>query len=194
MPQKKTSKAKNEPIVLSGSVFLDGILAEDHPRARMPLQLRVGDIRLHNVNKPGERPRFGETITFSGFIRACVWDGKRFRSLLLRKRAACESTYVGPVARRERSMAVLRFLSNNLVRRTAEWSVDGKGYVVGYTATVAPAPEPAPEAEPKPVPEAEPKPEAPATTTAHPARMPVPRRRRRKAADENQLPLFDNLK
>jgi len=129
MTKRKTAAPSNEPIVLSGSVLLDGILAEDHPRARMPAKLEVGDIKLHNVNKPGERPRFGEKVTFSGFIVANVWNGKRFRRLLLRKLGAVESTYIGPVARRERSIAVLRHLST-LVRRQTVWFADDKGYEV----------------------------------------------------------------
>jgi hypothetical protein len=129
MTKRKAAAPSNEPIVLSGSVFLDGILAEDHPRARMPAKLNVGDIRLHNINKPGERLRFGEKVTFSGFIVANVWNGKRFRRLLLRKLGAVESTYVGPVARRERSIAVLRHLST-LVRRQTVWFADDSGYEV----------------------------------------------------------------
>ncbi|MBU6452461.1 MAG: hypothetical protein KGS72_11820 [Cyanobacteria bacterium REEB67] len=146
MTQRKAAQPKNEPIVLSGSVFLDGILAEDIPRARMPARLNVGDIRLHNVNKPGERPRFGEKVTFSGFIVAGIWDGKKFRRLLLRKLGAVESTYVGPVARRERSMVVLRYLST-LVRRQAVWFAEDSGYEVTRTVVTtssAPAADVAP--------------------------------------------------
>jgi hypothetical protein len=129
MTQRKTAKPKNEPIVLSGSVFLDGILAEDYPRARMPAELAVGDIRLNNVNKRGERLRFGETVTYSGFIVANVYDGKRFRRLLLRKLGAVESTYVGPAARRERAVALMRHLAT-LVRRQAFWFAQDSGYAV----------------------------------------------------------------
>jgi len=129
MTQRKTAQPKNEPIVLSGSVFLDGILTEDNTRARMPARLEIGDIRLHNVNRPGERPRFGETIKFSGYIVASVWNGKKFRKLLLRKLGAIESTYVGPAARRERAVALMRHLST-LVRRQAFWFAQDSGYAV----------------------------------------------------------------
>ncbi|MDR3616610.1 MAG: hypothetical protein P4L53_23825 [Candidatus Obscuribacterales bacterium] len=138
MTQRKNATPTNEPIVLSGSVFLDGILAEDNPRARMPARLEVGDIRLHNVNKPGERPRFGEKVTFSGFIVASVWNGKKFRRFLLRKRGAIEPTYVGPAARRERAVALMSHLST-LVRRQAFWYSQDSGYEVPRDGIPLPA-------------------------------------------------------
>jgi hypothetical protein len=219
MTQRKTATPKNEPIVLSGCVFLDGILAEDNPRARMPAKLEVGDIRLHNVNKPGERPRFGEKVTFSGFIVANVWDGKKFRKLLLRKRGAVESTYVGPAARRERAVALMRHLST-LVRRQAFWYAQDSGYEVPRDGVPVPADTIVRPAASKPAPTVVAAIPAPQAVTATPAatapadvavsvtvkvevagrtvvaamtaqHASVRQRRRRKvAADENQLPLF----
>jgi hypothetical protein len=122
-------KVKNEPIVLSGRVYLDGILADDLSSLALPAKLMVGDIKLHNVLKGGSRPRFGQTVSFSGFIVANVYDGKRFRRLLLRKLGAVESTYVGPVERRERSANIVRYL-RTLVRRQAVWFAADHGYEV----------------------------------------------------------------
>lgn len=200
-------KVKNEPIVLSGRVYLDGILADDLSSLALPAKLMVGDIKLHNVLKQGSRPRFGQTVSFSGFIVANVYDGKRFRRLLLRKLGAVESTYVGPVERRERSANIVRYL-RTLVRRQAVWFATDHGYEVTRNTVAAPAP--VPQAEAKPVvakPAAAPKPVAVPVTAApvtveakqeqerssaptH-TRVPVKRRRTRKTkVDSNQLPLF----
>jgi len=122
-------KSKNEPIVLSGRVYLDGILAQDNIHLALPRVLMVGDIKLHNVNKDGKRQRFGQTITYTGFIVATIYDGKSFRRLLLRKLGAVESTHTGPVARRETASNIVRYL-RTLVRRQAEWFADESGYAV----------------------------------------------------------------
>jgi hypothetical protein len=76
-------KQPNQPIVLSGRVFFDGFLAEVTEAGRTagasrPAVLLPGDIKLHNVNKGGTRPRFGQDVSFDGFISAGVYDGKRF--------------------------------------------------------------------------------------------------------------------
>jgi len=199
-------KVKNEPIVLSGRVYLDGILADDLSSLALPARLMVGDIKLHNVRKSGNRPRFGQTVTFSGFIVANIYDGKRFRRLLLRKLGAVESTYVGPVERRERSANIVRYL-RTLVRRQAIWFAADSGYEVTRN-TVAPTPQP----EPKPVAtqpvapsRAESQTAANATVAAAtaanthgrtivPARVARRRRSGGKKVDENQLPLFTDLK
>jgi hypothetical protein len=190
MTQRKTAQPKNEPIVLSGSVFLNGILAEDNPRAGMPAKLEVGDIRLHNVNKLGERPRFGEKVTFSGFIVASVWNGKKFRKLLLRKRGAVESTYEGPVARRERAIALMRHLAT-LVRRQAVWFPQDSGYEVPRDSSVMPSDTAATPVTSKPASTIVAATPAPQAVASPPAASAARQRRRRKvAADKNQLSLF----
>jgi hypothetical protein len=198
-------KVKNEPIVLSGRVYLDGILADDLSHLALPARLMVGDIKLHNVPKSGNRPRFGQTVTFSGFIVANVYDGKRFRRLLLRKLGAVESTYVGPVERRERSANIVRYL-RTLVRRQAIWFAADSGYEVTRN-TVAQEPQQAPQpvtAVPAPQGKTESRPvstapvnAAPTSASTHirtivPTRT-VKRRTRAKKHDANQLPLFTNL-
>jgi hypothetical protein len=200
-------KVKNEPIVLSGRVYLDGILADDLSSLALPAKLLPGDIKLHNVLKPGNRQRFGQTVSFSGFIVANVYDGKRFRRLLLRKLGAVESTYVGPVARRERSANIVRYL-RTLVRRQAVWFAEDSGYEVTRNTVAA-----APQQDTKPVaaqsaPPAkavsQPVTTAPVTAATTAATAPVTahgthgrtivparrRRRRAKPVDENQLVLF----
>lgn len=225
MATRKPAAPNNEPIVLSGCVFLDGILAEDNPRLRMPAKLNVGDIKLHNVNRAGERPRFGAKVEFAGFIVASVWNGKKFRRLLLRQRAAIESTYVGPVGRRERAVAVLRHLST-LVRREVIWYARDSGYEAPHNGAVMPPPEATPAVQTKTPATAQTAPlavtqsqpvtpaisVAPAPATAVSVTVTVDvkrdgettvrttteaqhvvarqRRRRKSAADQNQLPLF----
>jgi len=142
-------KSKNEPIVLSGRVYLDGILAQDNAHFALPAVLMVGDIKLHNVNREGKRQRFGQTISYTGFIVAGVYDGKRFRKLLLRKLAAVESTHTGPVARREAASAVARHL-RTLVRREAVWFANDSGYEVTRVVVQDLAPKPAQKPDPKP--------------------------------------------
>jgi len=209
-------KVKNEPIMLSGRVYLDGILCQDLPSLALPAILLPGDIKVHNVLKPGSRLRFGQTVTFSGFMVANVYDGKRFRRLLLRKRGAVESTYKGTVERRERSAAIVRYL-RTLVRREAVWHVQDKGYEVSYASALSSVEQTKPLAAPasqiasstvvetKTAAVVEPHglaanavvhstataaPNKP-TATAH--RLLARRRRRRKNVCENQLPLFTDL-
>lgn len=136
---KKT--ASNEPIVLSGRVYLDGFVAQEVDRFHLPAQLRRGDIKLHNVNRSGSRPRFGQTISFGGFLAAGIWDGKRWRKLLLRKKAAVEATHTGVVEMRSVAVACVGTLTR-LVGWTAVWFTKDSGYEVAYDAfpgkTVAP--------------------------------------------------------
>ena len=89
--------ALNEPIVLSGRVYLAGFLAQEVSGFDLPATLRAGDIKLHNVPKAGKRQRYGQSVEFSGFFAASIWNGKRFCRLLMRKKAAMDATYMGIV-------------------------------------------------------------------------------------------------
>lgn len=122
-----------EPIVLSGRVYLDGFAVEQVNRFHLPAELRRGDIRLHNVNRSGQRPRFGGVVSFAGFLSACVWDGKGWRKLLLRKKAAMEATHTGVVEMRQRAVECVGALTR-LVGWTAVWSAKDSGYEVDYNA------------------------------------------------------------
>lgn len=149
-------KAINEPIVLSGRVYFEGFLAEVAGFAA-PSTTLVGDIRMHNVNKPGKRSRFGQTVEFSGFYSASVYDGKRWRRLLLRRHAAVDASYVGAIARRDKAHACRSHLLT-LSGRTAVWVKDDSGYEVTYStqstvskaASKAPAQAPAVAKAPQP--------------------------------------------
>lgn len=129
-------KQPNQPIVLSGRVFFDGFLAEVTEAGRTagasaPAVLLPGDIKLHNVNKGGTRQRFGQDVSFDGFISAGVYDGKRFRRLLLRQHAAVDASYQGAIARRDKAHACRRHLLN-LGGKCAVWVDKDSGYMVTY--------------------------------------------------------------
>ncbi|MBS1992990.1 MAG: hypothetical protein JSS83_20875 [Cyanobacteria bacterium SZAS LIN-3] len=195
-------KSKNEPIVLSGRVYLDGILAEDNFQLALPAKLVAGDIKLHNVNREGRRQRYGQTITFTGFIVATVYDGKRFRRLLLRKLGAVESTHTGVVQRRETASSMVRYL-RTLVRRQAVWFAADHGFEVTRTvvaeAPVAPAAAEktvaAPAAVEKSGAEVAAKPAVTAPVPANHGHSLVTRKRRsRRPVNSNQLELFDEKK
>ena len=210
-------KQPNQPIVLSGRVFVDGFLAEvaaagrtagaTRPAVRLP-----GDITLHNVNQGGTRPRFGQDVSFDGFISAGVYDGKCFRRLLLRQHAAVDASYQGAIARRDKAHACRRHLLN-LGGKCAVWVDKDSGYTVTYKdnssrpAAVKPAPVAANPAAEKPTTPAavsaavdlSPAPVAVATSTttaadkpvATPAvHKPVKRRTRRRKVNPNQLDMF----
>ena len=125
-------KATNEPIVLSGRVYFEGFLAEVAGSALPSAEkLLRGDLRLHNVNKPGSRARFGETVEFSGFFSGSVFDGKKWRRLLMRQHAAVDASYVGTIARRDKAQACKRHLAT-LAGKTAVWVEKDSGYAVTY--------------------------------------------------------------
>lgn len=213
-------KQPNQPIVLSGRVFFDGFLAEVTEAGRTagasaPAVLLPGDIKLHNVNKGGTRPRFGQDVSFDGFISAGVYDGKRFRRLLLRQHAAVDASYQGAIARRDKAHACRRHLLN-LAGKCAVWVDKDSGYTVTYKdnssrpAVVKTAPaadKPAPAAN-SPATDKQHKPAAasaivapvvvttstaaaadkPAATPA--VHKPVKRRIRRRKVNPNQLDMF----
>lgn len=197
-------KAINEPIVLSGRVYFEGFLAEVAGFAA-PSSTLVGDIRMHNVNKPGKRSRFGQTVEFSGFYSASVYDGKRWRRLLLRRHAAVDASYVGAIARRDKAVSCRAHLLT-LAGRTAVWVKEDSGYEVTYKSatpkSAVAAPSPA-AAAPKPAVTAKapvadaPQPVVTEKAPVADAKLPCPqcpalkkRRVRRRKPNPNQMELF----
>jgi hypothetical protein len=131
------TKKQNEPIVLSGRVYLAGFLAQEVSGYDLPAVLRVGDIKLHNVQKGGTRQRYGQDVVFSGFFAASIWNGKRFCRLLMRKKAAVDATYLGIVELRSKARACAIDL-RRLIALQADWVAADHGYEVTYTATSHP--------------------------------------------------------
>jgi hypothetical protein len=105
----KKDKALPEPIVLTGRVFLDGFLAQEvgYP---LPALVKLGDLKLHRVAKAGNLQRYGQTVHYSGFLVCSVYDGKRWRRLLLRQRAAVDATYMGLVDMRDKAYRAVGYL------------------------------------------------------------------------------------
>jgi len=129
--------AQNEPIILTGRVYLAGFLAEEVSGYDLPAVLRPGDIKLHNVAKGGSCQRYGEQVIFSGFFAAGVWNGKRFCRLLMRKKAAVDATYVGIVELRSKARACAIDLKR-LIAREAVWVAADHGYEVTHNAASHP--------------------------------------------------------
>lgn len=191
------TKKQNEPIVLSGRVYLAGFLAQEVSGFDLPAALRVGDIKLHNVQKGGTRQRYGQPVVFSGFFAASVWNGKRFCRLLMRKKAAVDATYLGIVELRSKARSCAVDL-RRLIALQADWVDADHGYEVTYTATSHPlAHKPAEKAADKPADKAAEKPaekttgqvEAPAAVAPVNSGAPVAA----VAKTGEQLPLFPDM-
>lgn len=129
--------ALNEPIVLSGRVYLAGFLAQEVSGFDLPATLRAGDIKLHNVPKAGKRQRYGQAVEFSGFFAASIWNGKRFCRLLMRKKAAMDATYMGIVELRSKARTCAIDL-RRLSALQAVWVAADHGYEVTYNASSHP--------------------------------------------------------
>ncbi len=129
--------ALNEPIVLSGRVYLAGFLAQEVSGFDLPATLRAGDIKLHNVPKAGKRQRYGQSVEFSGFFAASIWNGKRFCRLLMRKKAAMDATYMGIVELRSKARTCVLDL-RRLSALQAVWVAADHGYEVTYNASSHP--------------------------------------------------------
>lgn len=141
--------ALNEPIVLSGRVYLAGFLAQEVSGFDLPATLRAGDIKLHNVPKAGKRQRYGQAVEFSGFFAASIWNGKRFCRLLMRKKAAMDATYMGIVELRSKARTCAIDL-RRLSALQAVWVAADHGYEVTYNASSHPLSHSTPQATSQP--------------------------------------------
>jgi len=141
--------ALNEPIVLSGRVYLAGFLAQEVSGFDLPATLRAGDIKLHNVPKAGKRQRYGQSVEFSGFFAASIWNGKRFCRLLMRKKAAMDATYMGIVELRSKARTCAIDL-RRLSALQAVWVAADHGYEVTYNASSHPLSHTTPQATSQP--------------------------------------------
>lgn len=142
--------ALNEPIVLSGRVYLAGFLAQEVSGFDLPATLRAGDIKLHNVPKAGKRQRYGQSVEFSGFFAASIWNGKRFCRLLMRKKAAMDATYMGIVELRSKARTCAIDL-RRLSALQAVWVAADHGYEVTYNASSHPLSHTTPQVTSQPV-------------------------------------------
>lgn len=141
--------ALNEPIILSGRVYLAGFLSQEVSGFDLPATLRAGDIKLHNVPKAGKRQRYGQSVEFSGFFAASIWNGKRFCRLLMRKKAAMDATYMGIVELRSKARTCVIDL-RRLSALQAVWVAADHGYEVTYNASSHPLSHTTPQATSQP--------------------------------------------
>jgi hypothetical protein len=106
-------KKTNEPLALSGRVFVDKLLAYEHPHLKLRESVSIGDIKLLCVAK---RP----SGSYAGFFTAYIFDGKGWRKLALREGAAARSTY-NSVAERLRLLPELVKELRALKGRESTW-------------------------------------------------------------------------
>ena len=119
----KSLAKSNDPIVLSGNVYLDKLLGMEHPQNKLPdtLKLRVGDLKviaLERSHLSGCRGVSGKS--FAGFFAASIYDGQGWRPFFLRHAAKTDSTYDTESQRRARISSCRRSLEG-LIHSTAIW-------------------------------------------------------------------------
>lgn len=136
-------KKQNTPIRLSGRVFVHKLLAQELPRFALDnvRELQDGDVKLIAIPK-------GHGYT--GFIRAYIWQsgkGGGWRNFALRKEAAEEAIYQGPVERESKALRVMMHLKN-IAGSTATF---GKKFYFVHTVAPKPVAAPAPQTADKPV-------------------------------------------
>ncbi|MCC6979552.1 MAG: hypothetical protein IT343_14635 [Candidatus Melainabacteria bacterium] len=103
-------KANNNPIRLSGRVFVDKVLAVKLPYYSLERvsELREGDIKLIAV--PSQKDH-----GYQGFIRAWIWQssgkGGSWRNLAIREKAGTEAIYHGDVLMKEKAREVMNHMA-----------------------------------------------------------------------------------
>jgi len=174
-------KKDNQPIVLSGSVFVDKLLAAEHPSMALPDRVNRGDVKviaLMHSRASGKPTRARVPVQpFAGFFSAYVFDGNQWRKFAIRAAAAKEATYANEGERRSRILNVVAALKK-LRGATAVWG--NRAFEVHNPVTFAHAEPPI-----KPVP--------PPASTAQVAATPSPVTPAAKAArtgKAEQLKLF----
>jgi len=153
-------KANNNPIRLSGRVFVDKVLAVKLPYYSLDRvsELREGDIKLIAV--PSQKDH-----GYQGFIRAWIWQssgkGGSWRNLAIREKAGTEAIYDGDVLMKEKAREVMNHMAA-LAGITATKREKQRYYFVRYDSSrVVPTYNPPAQAKPAPV--------APAAVKADPA-------------------------
>jgi len=109
-------KKTKEPLLISGRVFVDKLLAYERPDLALKRPFKKGDIKLICVPKQHSSGVRG----YSGFFAAYVFDGEGWRKLALRDGAAMKSTY-SSVAERARQLEAVRVALRALEERTSVW-------------------------------------------------------------------------
>lgn len=114
---------QNVPIVLTGRVFVDKLLAAEHPQYSLRSTVRTGDLKLiavQNLAKPKSKSSRAPARPFAGFFAGYVFDGTQWRKFHIRAAAAAEATYTSDGHRREQILACVKVLAA-LKGATAIW-------------------------------------------------------------------------
>jgi hypothetical protein len=126
-------KKDNQPIVLSGRVYVDKLLAAEHPRLALPDRVQRGDLKvialMHSeapAGKPKGTPRQFKRPKplepYSGYFCAYIFDGAQWRKFAIRAVAGVPATYASEGERRSRILGVVEALKG-LRNTTAIWGL-----------------------------------------------------------------------
>lgn len=148
------------PVVLSGRVYVHGVLEDQFRSYRCERKAEVGAMRIHtHLDAEGQarRQRGYCAAGYSGVIRASVFDGKGWRKFML----ALETTpqqrnYANNAERTDRARGVLRILAmlkgKTCIYRDGAFVVNHDVPVLAAQASAPVAQQPAPVlAQPKPL-------------------------------------------
>lgn len=158
------------PVVLTGRVYVQGVLEEGFWHARSPEKPERGDFRLHShLDVAGRKRReAGETKAgFSGILRASLFDGTAWRTFKLAKEASAPCRHFKNGADRDLRAAEMLAKLASLAGFTCNWQ--STAYAVNRAIPPVEIRKAKSETAPPP---------------------PKKRRRRHKPA-KNQLPLFE---
>lgn len=116
-------KDKNQPIALSGRIYVDKFLALKRKDLALPESgVARGDLKINCLSKEADH---------AGFLTAYIFDGKGWRKFSLRDKAAVASTYGSNAELLARISDAYRDLKK-LKGYEAQWG--HKSYVIKVTA------------------------------------------------------------
>lgn len=125
----------NNPVVLTGRVFVHGALEDDFPYLRLSRCPQAGDMRMHaHLDAEGRQKRAcGHCQAgYSGVLRASVYDGRNWRKFMLAPEVDVEDRHFTQFAYRAgKAQLVIRRVSL-LKGMTCSWR-DG-AYVINRLA------------------------------------------------------------
>lgn len=91
-----SASKKTVPVVLTGRVYVHGVLEDGFSHLCTPVKPACGDFRLHSHLDAAGRKRREQGKSqggYSGVLRASLFDGKEWRVFMLAKEASAESRH-----------------------------------------------------------------------------------------------------
>lgn len=183
---------KHATPVLTGVVYVQGVLESDFPRRTVGKNAQSGDLRLHaHLDEKGVRARSRGFCRagYSGNIRASLYDGKAWRKFMLALYVAGPKRHFEQNAERSKNAWSVILALQALKGRSCVYR-DGAFACAELPAVKAPEPQSQASA---PAPAVVKPPSSAQDTTTCPTRkviVPVRRRRQRREEDSRQLRLF----